>query len=183
VAGEISSNSAVSSTVSPAKNRSSTIARLSLIQSFQRLQRLVERSHINFAAIVKFESQSQRIRAAAFQTVSRDRVVSECLSHHPREDSDKVTPILPDKILLADQAKESLMHERGALKSMSGPFPPQKGLSQATQVFVNLRHHLANRGGLIALGMIRLTHTRRSQRCRGRRRGPLGANPCHNSKA
>jgi hypothetical protein len=75
------------------------------------------------------------------------------------------------------------MHERGPLKSMSGPFTPQKGLGQTTQVLVNLRHHLADRSGIVALGMIRLTHTRRSQRCRGGRRGPLGANPCHNGKA
>src|SRR5204863_4150574 len=119
-------------------------ARLPLVQSFQRLQRLVERSHINFAVIVKFESESQRIRAAAFQTVSRDRVVSQSLSHHPREDSDKVTTILPDQVLLANQAKESLMHECGPLKCMSGPFASQKGFGQTTQVFVNLRHHLAD---------------------------------------
>jgi hypothetical protein len=114
--------------------------------------------------------------------VSRDRVVSQRLSHHPREDSNKVTAILPDKILLANQPKESLMHQRSPLKSMSSPFTPQKGLGQTTQVFVDLRHHLANRGGLVALGMIRLTlHKRRSHRCR-RRHGPLGANPCHNGK-
>src|SRR5512133_4011291 len=141
---------------------------------------MVERSHINFAAIVKFESKSQRIRAAAFQTVSRDRVVSQRLSHHPREDSDKVTTILPDKILFANQAKESLMHERGPLKSMSGPFASQKGLGQTTQVFVNLRHHLANRGGLVALGRIRLNPMRRRQRRGGH--GALRAYPCHNGK-
>src|SRR5205823_10807430 len=156
---------------------------LPLVQSFQRLQRLVERSHINFAAIVEFESKSQRIRAAAFQTVSRDRVVSQRLSHDPREDSDKMTAILPDKILLANEAKESLVHERGPLKSMSGPFAPQKSLGQTTQVFVNLRHHLANRGGIVPFDMIRLTDKRWSQRRRGRRHGPLGANPCHNVKA
>src|SRR5262249_61477125 len=127
----------------------------------------VERSHINFASVVKFESKSQRIRAAAFQTVSRHRVVSQRLPHHAGKDTDKVTTILPDKILLANQAKESLMHERRPLKSMSGPFAPQKCLGQTTQVFVNLRHHLANRGGIVALGMIRLTPKRRSQRRRG----------------
>src|SRR5438093_8761123 len=127
------------------------------------MQRLVERSHINFAVIVKFESKSQRIRAAAFQTVARDCVVSQRLSHHPREDSDKVTTILPDKVLLANQAKESLMHERGPLKSMSRPFASQKGLGQTPQVFVDLRHHRANRGGIVALGIIRLTHKGRSQ--------------------
>ena len=42
------------------------------------------------------------------------------------------------------------MHERCALKSMSGPFASQKCLGQTTQVFINLRHHLANRGGLVA---------------------------------
>ncbi|HEY2142893.1 MAG TPA: hypothetical protein VGH06_00945, partial [Candidatus Udaeobacter sp.] len=84
---------------------------------------------------------------------------------------------------LTNQAKESLMHERGPLKSMSGPFAPQKGLGQTTQVFVNLRHHFADGGGTVALGMIRLTHKSWSQRRRGRRHGPLGANPRHNSKA
>src|SRR5207249_8218416 len=167
----------------PAKKSQFDDARLPLVQSFQRLQRLVERSHINFAAIVKFESKSQRIRAAAFQTVSRDRVVSQRLSHHPCEDSDKVTTILPDKIFLANQAKESLMHERSPLKSMSGPFAPQKGLGQTTQVFVNLRHHLANGGSIIALSMIHITHERWSQRRRGGRHGPLGAYPCHNGRA
>jgi hypothetical protein len=115
--------------------------------------------------------------------VSRDRVVSQRLSHHPREDSDKVTTILPDKILLANQAKESLMHERSPLKSMSGSFSPEKVLGQTTQVIVNLRHHLANSGGIIALGLIGLMHKRRTQRRRGGRHGPLGANPCHNGKA
>src|SRR4030095_12504760 len=123
-------------------------------------------------ASVKCESKSQRIRAAAFQTVSRNRVVSQRLSHHSREDPDKVTTILPDKILLANQAKESLVHERGPLKSMRSPFAPQKVLVQTTQVFVDLRHHLANRGGLVALGMIRLSHRRLSQRRRGGRHGP-----------
>ena len=93
-----------------------------------------------------------------------------------------MTTILPDKILLANQTKESLMHERGPLKSMSGTFAPQKGLGQTTQIIVNLRHHLANGGGIIALGMVRLTHKRRSQRRSGGRRGPPGANPCHNGK-
>jgi hypothetical protein len=115
--------------------------------------------------------------------VSRDRVVSQRLSHDPREDSDKVTTILPDKILLANEAKESLMHERRPLKSMSGPFASQKGLGQTTQVFVNLGHHLANRRGIVALSMIRLIHKRWSQRRRGGRHGPLGANPCHNGKS
>jgi hypothetical protein len=115
--------------------------------------------------------------------VSRDRVVSQRLSHDPREDSDKVTTILPDKILLANQAKESLMHEGGPLKRMSGPFASEEGLGQATQVLVNLRHHLANRGGMVALGMIRLKHKRRSQRRREGRHWLLGANPCHNGKA
>src|SRR6266404_1460537 len=114
--------------------------------------------------------------------MSRDRVVSQRLPHHPREDSDKVTTILPDKILLTNQAKESLMHQCSPLKSMSGPFAPQKGLGQTTQVFVDLRHHLANRGGIVALGMIRLT-TKRSQRRRGGRRWPPSANACHNGKA
>src|SRR5262249_57910992 len=99
-----------------------------------------------------------------------------------REDSDKVATILPDEILLANEAKESLMHERCPLKSMSGPFAPQKGAGQTTQVFVNLRHHLANRSGIVALGRIRLTHERWSQRRRRRRHGSLGANPCHNGK-
>ena len=115
--------------------------------------------------------------------MSRDRVVSQRLSHHPREDSDKVTTILPDKILLANQAKESLMHERRPLKRMSGPFAPQKGLGQTTQVFVNLRHHPANGSDTVALGMIRLRHKSRRQRRRGGRHGALGANPCHNGKA
>src|SRR5262249_22602635 len=97
-------------------------------------------------------------------------------------DSDKVTAILPDEVLLANQAKKSFMDERCSLKSMSGPFAPQKGLSQMTQVFVNLRHHLANRGRIITRGMIRLTHKRRTQRRRSGRHGPLGANPCHDSK-
>src|SRR5262249_41891382 len=94
----------------PAEKPQFDDARLSLVQSFQRLQCLIERSHINFAAIVKFESKSQRIRAAAFQTVSRDRVVSQRLSHHPRQDSDKVTTILTNKTVFNNQAKESLMH-------------------------------------------------------------------------
>jgi hypothetical protein len=89
---------------------------------------------------------------------------------------------LPDKILLANQAKESLMHECRPLKRMSGPFAPQKGLGQTTQVFVNLRHHPANGGDTVALGMIRLATKRRSQRRRGGPRWPPGANPCHNGK-
>ncbi len=183
MAGEISSNVGCFLDRQPAEKPQFDDARLSLVQSFQRLQCLVERSDINFAAIVKFESKSQRIRAASFQTVSRDRVISQRLSHHPREDSDKVTTILPDKILLANQAKKSLMDERRPLKRMSGPFAPQKGLGQTTQVFVNIRHHLANRGRIVALGMIRLRHKSRSQRRRGGRHGPLRANPCHNDKA
>src|SRR4029453_17469400 len=125
--------------------------------------------------------KSQRIRTTALQTVPRDRVVSQRLSHYPRENSDEVTTILPNKILFANQAKESLMHKRGALKSMSGPFAPQKCLGQTTQIIVNLRHHLANCGGLVALGMIRFTRNRPNQRLRGRRRGPLGVNRCHNA--
>jgi hypothetical protein len=116
---------------------------------------MVERRYINFAAIVKFQSKSQRIRATTLQTVSRDRVVRERLSHHTREDSDEVIPILPDKIFLANQAKESLMHERRPLKRMSGPFAPQKSLGQTAQIFVNLRHHRADRGGIVALPRIR----------------------------
>src|SRR5437763_15795530 len=144
------------------------------------MQRLVEHSHINFAAIVKFESKSQRIRAAASQPVSRDRVVYQRLAHDPCEDSDKMTTILPDKIHLANQAKESLVHERGPLKSMSGPFASQKGLGQTTQVFVNLRHHLANGSGIVALDGIRLAYERRSQRRRGGGRGALGVSRRHN---
>ena len=48
------------------------------------------------------------------------------------------------------------MHERGSLKSMSGPFTSEKGVCQTTQVFVDLRHHLANRSGIGALGRIHL---------------------------
>jgi len=88
---------------------------------------------------------------------------------------------LPDKILLANQAKESLMHERGPLKSMGSPFAAQKGVGQTTQVFVNLRHHLANRGGIAVLGMIRLTRKRSSERLRWGRRSPIGVNRCHNA--
>jgi hypothetical protein len=104
------------------------------------------------------------------------------LSHHTREDSDKVTAILPDKILFANQAKESLVHEGRPLKSMSGPFAAQKCFGQTTQIIVNLRHHLANRGDLVLPGMSRLTRKGRSQRLRGGRRRPIGVNRCHNDR-
>jgi hypothetical protein len=50
---------------------------------------------------------------------------------------------------------------------MSGSFAAQKSLRQTTQVIVNLWHHLANRGGLIALATIRFTRNSRSRRIRG----------------
>jgi hypothetical protein len=56
------------------------------------------------------------------------------------------------------------MHERRPLESMSGSFASQKSFGEATQVFVNFRHHLANSGGSVAFGMIRLTHMMRTQR-------------------
>jgi hypothetical protein len=90
--------------------------------------------------------------------VSRDRVVSQRLSHHSREDPDEVTAILPHKILFSNQAKESLVHERGSLKRMSCSFAPEKCLSETTQIIVNCRHHLTNRSGVVALGVTRLTH-------------------------
>jgi hypothetical protein len=69
-----------------------------------------------------------------------------------------MTTILPDKILFANQAKESLMYERGPLKRMSCSFAPEKCLGETTQIIVNCRHHLTNRGGVVALGVTRLTH-------------------------
>jgi hypothetical protein len=70
------------------------------------------------------------------------------------------------------------MHERRPLKSMRGPFAPEKGLGQTTQVLVNLRHHLANRTSIVALGVISITLKTRSRR--GGRRALLAVNRCHN---
>ena len=55
------------------------------------------------------------------------------------------------------------MHERSSLKSVSRPFASQKRVSQTTQIIVNFRHHLGNRGGVAPLAVISLTHERRSQ--------------------
>jgi hypothetical protein len=63
--------------------------------------------------------------------MSRDCIINQGLSHHPRKDPDKMTAILPDQILFSNQTKESFVHKRGSLKGVSRPFTPQKGLSQA----------------------------------------------------
>jgi hypothetical protein len=112
--------------------------------------------------------------------VSRDRIINQRLSHHPCEDPDEVTAILPNKILFSNQPKESLVHERGSLKRMSCSFAPEKFLGQTTQIIVNSRHHLTNRVGVVALGVTRLTHNRQSHSLLSGRRRPVGVNRCHN---
>jgi hypothetical protein len=61
------------------------------------------------------------------------------------------------------------MHERRPLKSMSGPFAPQK-VSARRRKSVNLRHHLADGGGIVRSA--RPPHAQR--RSHRRRRGRMG---------
>ena len=126
--GDTFRTSAVSSTLKPPKNRSSTTLRLSRIDASKSLQSIVEHDQI-FSPISADDGcvfQSNVLDAAtAFQVVA-PCVVNQNPSHELRRNGEEVGAVLPAHALVVHQPQVSFVDQGSGLQTVAGSVPGLK---------------------------------------------------------
>ena len=151
MAGERCITSAVSSTESPAKKRSSTI-----IEGAQPLQRVVQTHQIEFALpghghrLVEFDFHGAR---TALPRLLGAGVIHEDTANHLRRDAIEVGTVAPVDVPLIDQAQERFMDQRRALQRVIGALPAQMRARQTAQFAIDKGHQFVERA-LVAVAPV-----------------------------
>ena len=144
---------AVSSTLSPPKNRSSITRALRSSTVGQRLERIVEGDEIltwlvrHDQRVIKRHSDGP---AAALLVALRPGDVHEDAPHQPRGHREEVGPVLPVDVLDVDQPEVRLVHQRRRLQAVPAALARHAAPRDPPQFVVHQRDQLVE-GGLIAL--------------------------------
>jgi hypothetical protein len=143
VCGEISSTAAVSSTVRPAKNRSSTIRALACVDFLETVERIIQRDDVFPQVAAPAEGFGKRYPngvAAAFVGSAGAGGIDEHPPHEPRRHGQEVRPVLPVHLPDVHQPQIGLVHERRGLQALRGSLVAQTPARNLAQLVVHERH-------------------------------------------
>ena len=75
-------------------------------------------------------------------------MVDEDAAHHLRRQAEELRAILPDNMLLIDEAQIRLVHERGRLQGVGAPLAAQVGRGTAAKLLIDDRDETVARSRL-----------------------------------
>ena len=142
VAGEMSIASAVSSTVSPPKKRSSTSRAWLGIERREPIERLVERDEIDRSLAAGHERLVERdalARAAALLRAAGACALDQNLAHRMRRDRAEVRAVLPPSRFVLHETQIRLVDERRGLQRLAGTLAAQITRGKPPQLLVDDR--------------------------------------------
>ena len=140
--------SAVSSTVRPPKNRSSTSRACSGSSACSRSSAPIEREDVDgriLAGDERFVERDARAAAAALLGAARAGALDQDLPHRVRGDRAEVRPVLPAARAILEQSKVGLVHERRRLQRLARTFASQVARRQPPKLLVDDRQQRARR--------------------------------------
>ena len=154
VTGAISRTSAISSTVRPAKYRSSTTRAFRSSVFREERQRLVQSDDIRRRLRPHDRDVVQRDvdgAAAAFGVAAGPRIVDENAPHDLRGQREEVGAIVEIRPPLIDQPEVRFVDERAGLQGMIGAFAAHQAMGHAMQLVVNELDQTIEGRGVAAL--------------------------------
>src|SRR6202522_71692 len=104
------------------------------------LQRIVQRDQVDLFLYWDDENLVERslsARQIPFLRSSPPRVIHQNAAHDPRSDREKMSPVLPLRLVLGAQAEIGFVNQRGGLQGMSLAFAPQMVVRQTAQLLID----------------------------------------------